>query len=128
MLHVRGCAENDTRFCERRSFAACWTFKVAGVGSAVEWYWRGSKVLVGLYTENNVLVRTAARLLAEQQPAGQARWLAHHGHVVSSPRLAVFVHHSRPCAGGPVPKALLGPEEETEKVKLGTRHKNKAKV
>lgn len=70
---------------------------------------------MGLYTENDVLVRTAAHLLAEQQAAGQAGRLAHHGHVVRAPRLAVFVHHSHPCAGGPVPDALLGPDEDRRK-------------
>lgn len=76
---------------------------------------------MGLYAENNVLVGAAPRLLAEEQTGGQARRLARHGHVVRSPRLAVLVHHSRACAGGPVPDALLGPEEDTKKVKLGKK-------
>lgn len=82
---------------------------------------------MGLYTENDVLVGTAAHLLAEQQAAGQAGRLAHHGHVVRSPRLAVFVHHSHPCAGGPVPDALLGPEEERRKGETGEKTKIKLK-
>lgn len=65
---------------------------------------------MGLYTENNVLVGAAPRLLAEEQPGGQAGRLAHHGHVVRPPRLTVFVHHPHPSAGGAVPDALLGPE------------------
>lgn len=71
---------------------------------------------MGLYAENDVLVGAAPRLLAEEQAGGQARRLACQGHVVRSPRVAVFVHRSRACAAGPVPDALLGPEKETKKV------------
>lgn len=85
-----------------------------GGAPAAEWYRGGSKVLVGLYAENDVLVGAAARLLAQQQPPGQAGRLARHGHVVRSPRLAVFVSHAHARAAGAVPDALLGPEKETE--------------
>lgn len=71
---------------------------------------RDSKVFVGLYAKNDVLVGTAPRLLAQEQTGGQARWLARYGHVVRSPRLTVFVHHSETPAGGAVPDALLGPD------------------
>lgn len=50
----------------------CRSFNVAGVDASVEWYGEGSKFLVGLYTENNVLVGTAPRLLAQEQTCGQA--------------------------------------------------------
>lgn len=70
---------------------------------------------MGLYAENDVLVGAAARLLAQQQPGGQAGRLARHRHVVRSPRLAVLVGHARARAAGAVPDALLGPEKETEK-------------
>lgn len=65
---------------------------------------------VGLDAKDNVLVGAASRLLAQEQPRGQARRLAHDGHVVRSPRLAVFVHHSETPAAGAVPDALLRPE------------------
>lgn len=67
-----------------------------------------------LYAENDVLVGAAARLLAQEQTARQARRLARRRHVVRSPRLAVLVRRSRACAGGAVPDALLGPERQTE--------------
>lgn len=87
----------------------CRSFNVAGVDASVEWYGEGSKFLVGLYTENNVLVGTAPRLLAQEQTCGQAWRLTHDGHVVHLPCLTVFVHHPEAPAGGTVPDALLGP-------------------
>lgn len=83
---------------------------------------------MGLYTEDDVLVGAAAHLLAEQQAAGQAGRLAHHGHVVRPPRLAVFVHHSHPCGGGAVPDALLGPGEERRRGENWGKDKNEAQV
>lgn len=78
--------------------------------------------LVGLYAENDVLVRAAPWLLAQEQTGGQAGRLACDGHVVRSPHLAVFVHHSETPAGGAVPDALLGPDgEKTERVKTTHR-------
>lgn len=83
-----------------------------------------SGALVGLYAENDELVGAAPRLLAQEQAGRQAGRLAGDGHVVRSPRLAVFVRHSETAAGGAVPDALLGPEgEETETVKT-TRRKH----
>lgn len=97
----------------------------------LQWGWnRSLRVFVGLNAKDNVLVGTASRLLAQEQTRGQARWLAHHGHVVCSPRLAVFVHHSQTPAGGAVPDALPRPNRQrTENVNTADRwaetHRNK---
>lgn len=121
---TRGCQECERR--RRRSEESCvnatrstdgnvlslrvWSLnvsQVAGRRSVLgEWCLR---VFVGLDTKDNVLVGAAPRLLAQQQPRGQAGRLARDGHVVRPPRLAVLVHHSQTPAGGAVPDALLRP-------------------
>lgn len=96
-----------------------------GAGTGVPW-WSGMggslKVFVRLNAKDNVLVGTASCLLAQEQTRGQAGRLAHHGHVVCSPRLAVFVDHSEAPAGGAVPDALLRPDRgRTENVNTADR-------
>lgn len=112
MLHVapKMCWKRRP-FLDTRILSECSTFTAAMLGSLVEWYKRESlKVFVGLDAKDDIFVGTASRLLAQEQPWSQARRLARDGHVVGSPRLAVFVHHSETPAGGAVPDALPRPE------------------
>ena len=60
-------------------------------------------------TEDDELVGTAARLLAQELSSGEAGRQARDGHVVVPPRLTVAVQHAQTSAAGAVPHGLLGP-------------------
>lgn len=99
MTHCSMGEELNTSWCS--CFGSSWMQRGAG---------KRSKVFVGLDAEDDELVGTASRLLAQQQPGGQAGRLAGDREVVCSPRLAVFVHHPEPPAGGAMPDAFLRPD------------------